>query len=357
MLAEMVGLANDGRYPKAELTPQQRRNNTLTALVRQIEALSRESPILMILEDAHWGDPSSLETFGRLIDRIKRLNVLLIVTYRPEFAPPWIGRPQVTSLTVNRLGRREIHLMIDRIAGNKVLPEAIRSDIAERADGVPLFAEEIAKATVEAADEGKTARAITAIPLAVQGVPATLHASLLARLDRLGDAKNMAQIGAAIGREFGHELLAAVADKSEIELSTALDRLVQAGLVFRQGAPPDGTYLFKHALVQDTAYGTLLREQRRALHARIVEVIKHRFAEIADRQPELLARHCAEAGLLVEACEYHLLAASRATAAMNNREAAANVKRGVTLLEQVPPSDPRRNKLIARLLAAGWWFS
>jgi predicted ATPase len=311
----------------------------------------------MLFEDAHWGDPSSLETLGRLIDRIERLNMLLIMTHRPEFTPPWIGKPRVTAVVVNRLGRHEIDSLIDRVAGNNTFPETIRSDIAERADGVPLFAEEIAKAAIEAADASEVARTITAISPATLGVPATLHASLMARLDRLGEAKEIAQIGAAIGREFGQDLLSAVASKGEVELAILLDRLVQAGLVFRQASPPFATYLFKHALVQDTAYGTLLRERRRALHARIVETLKNQFAEIADRQPELLARHCAEAGALVEAIEYYLFAAGRATAAMNNKEAAAHLKRGMSLLEQVPQADPRRSKLVARLAAAGWWWS
>lgn len=205
-------------------------------LVRQIEVLSHKSPMLIIFEDAHWADPSSLEALGRLIDRIERLNALLIVNHRPEFTPPWIGRPEVTTLTVIRLGRREIDFMIDSNAGNKVLPEAIRTDIAERADGVPLFAEEIARAALEAADEGEAARAIAAIPSALHAVPASLHASLMARLDRLGEAKEVTQIGAAIGREFGHDLLSVVAREGEMELAILLDRLIRAGLVFRQAA-------------------------------------------------------------------------------------------------------------------------
>jgi predicted ATPase len=298
----------------------------------------------MIFEDAHWADPSSLETLGRLIGRIEHLNVLLIATYRPEFAPPWIGRPQLTPLTVNRLGRREIDLMIDRIAGNKALPEAIRSDIAERADGVPLFVEEIAKAAMEAANEREAAQTVAKIPSTVQTVPATLHASLMARLDRLGDAKEIAQIGAAIGREFGHELLAAVAGNGEIELTSALDRLVQAGLVFRQGAPPDATYLFKHALVRDTAYGTLLREQRRALHARIAEALEGRFEEIVDRQPELLARHCAEAGFIEKAVVLWGKAGRRSSDRSAMIEAIEQFTRALTLIASLPQTSALRQQ-------------
>jgi class 3 adenylate cyclase/predicted ATPase len=344
--AEMLSLGNDGRYPRTELTPQQRRHNTLTALVRQIEALSRMNPTLMVFEDAHWGDPSSLETLGRLIDRIEGLNVLLIVTYRPEFAPPWIGKPEVSAVIVNRLGRREIDSLIDRVAGNNTLPEAIRSDIAERADGVPLFAEEIAKAAIEAADESEVERAIAAIPSAAQAVPATLHASLMARLDRLGEAKEIAQIGAAIGREFGHELLAAAAKRTEIELAIALDRLVQAGLVFRQGAPPYATYLFKHALVQDAAYGTLLREPRRALHARIAEALESRFEEIVDRQPEVLARHRAEAGLNEQAAVLWGKAGRRSFDKSALNEAIEQFRRALTLIASLPQTSALRQQEI-----------
>jgi class 3 adenylate cyclase/predicted ATPase len=346
LFAEMLSLGNDGRYPRTELTPQQRRHNTLTALVQQIEALSRTNPTLMVFEDAHWSDPSSLETLGRLVDRIERFNVLLIVTYRPEFAPPWIGKPQVTAVIVSRLGRREIDSLIDRVAGNNALPEAIRSDIAERADGVPLFAEEIAKAAIETADESEVERTIAAIPSARQAVPATLHASLMARLDRLGEAKEVAQIGAAIGREFGHELLAAVAKRTETELAIALDRLVQAGLVFRQGAPPYATYLFKHALVQDTAYGTLLREARRALNARIAEILEAQFPEIAENQPELLARHYTEAGLIEKAAALWGKAGKRSRERSALVEAIEHLTRALDQIADLPPTPALRREQI-----------
>ena len=245
--------------------------------------------------------PHEFGSAGRGIDRIRAVSVLLIITYRPEFEPPWIGRPYVTAVTLNRLGERDITEMIDRVTGNKPLPESIKHDIIERTDGIPLFVEEMTKAVLEAAGEGATERAAAAIPLSSVAVPASLHASLMARLDRLGPAKDVAQMGAAIGREFSHALLAAVVRKSEPELALALDRIVQAGLLFRQGAPPHATYLFKHALVQDAAYGTLLREPRRALHARIADTLESQFAEMAEKQPELLARHCTEAGLIEKA--------------------------------------------------------
>ena len=235
------------------------------------------------------------------MDRIKTLPALLIVTFRPEFNAPWVGQPHVTSLTLNRLGERDAATIIERLVGNKELPADVMAEIVERTDGIPLFVEEMTKAVLEAESEGEARQTAAAVPSPALAVPASLHASLMARLDRLGPAKEVAQIGSAIGREFSHALLAAVVRKPEAELGSALDRLIEAGLLFRQGVPPHATYLFKHALVQDAAYGTLLREPRRALHARIAETLENQFAEIAESQPELLARHCTEAGLIEKA--------------------------------------------------------
>ena len=237
----------------------------------------------------------SLELFGRIVGRIPTLRVLLIMTFRPEFEPPWIGRPYVTVLTINRLAEREVGAMIDRVIGNKLLPAGARHDIVERTDGIPLFVEEMTKAVLEAGSESAAEHTAAAVPSPSLAVPASLHASLMARLDRLGTAKEVAQVGAAIGREFSHDLLAAVVRKPEAELNWALDRLIATGLLFRQGVPPQTTYLFKHALVQDAAYGTLLREPRRALHARIADILESQFVEVAERLPELVARHCTEA--------------------------------------------------------------
>ena len=300
LFAELVSLANDGRYPKLDLTPQQLRQRTFEALTAQIVSLAEQSPVLMIFEDIHWIDPTSLEALGRGVDRITGVGVLLIITHRPEFEAPWIGRPYVTALTLNRMGEREIAAMIDRVTGNRPLPTDIRKNIVERTDGIPLFVEEMTKAVLEAGDQDAE-RAIAAIPPPSAAVPASLHASLMARLDRLGPAKEVAQIGAVIGREFSHPLLAEVAAKPEAELQSALDSLVEAGLLFRQGVPPHATYLFKHALVQDAAYGTLLRDARRSLHACIAGTLESQFTEIAEYQPELLARHWTEAGLIEKA--------------------------------------------------------
>ena len=260
LFAELLSLRSDGLYPKLDLTPQQRRERTFEALTTQIVSLAEQRPVLMIFEDIHWIDPTSLEALGRGIDRIKSVGVLLIITHRPEFEPPWLGRPYVTALSLNRLGKREIAAIIDHVAGNHALHETMRRDIIERTDGIPLFVEEMTRAVLEANTEGEARRTAAAIPPAVVAVPASLHASLMARLDRLGSAKEVAQLGAAIGREFSYSLLAAVAGKPDTELQSALDRLAEASLLFKQGVPPHATYLFKHALVQDAAYGTLLRE-------------------------------------------------------------------------------------------------
>ncbi len=295
LFAEMLSLKPDGRYPAIDLAPPLRRQRTLQALAAQIEALTRLSPLLMIFEDAQWSDPTSLEALSRIVYRIRTLRALLIVSFRPEFVAPWIGQYHVTTLILNRLAERDIGVMIGAVAGVRPLPATIRRDIVERSDGVPLFVEEMTKAVLEAEGEGKAVgnRSLT--------VPATLQASLMARLDRLGPAKEVAQVAAAIGRESSHSLLVLVANLAEPDLNVALDHLVRAGLLSRRGIPPDATYLFKHALLQDLAHGALLREPRRVLHMRIVQALEAHFPDVAQSQPQVLARHCAEAGLFEKA--------------------------------------------------------
>ncbi len=346
LFAEMLSLPNDGRYPKVELTPPQRRHRTLEALAAQIVSLAEQSPVLMIFDDVHWIDPTSLEALGRGIDRINAIGVLLIVTHRPEFEPPWIGRSYVTALNINRLGQREIAALIDRVAGNKPLPASIRQDIVERTDGIPLFVEEMTKAVLEAENEGEAGRTAAAVPSPALAVPASLHASLMARLDRLGSAKEVAQIGAVIGREFSHALLAAVVRRSEAEINSALDRLIQSGLLFRQGVPPHTSYLFKHALVQDAAYGTLLREPRRALHARIAETLESQFGEIAESQPELLARHYTEAGQIEKAAGLWGKAGHRSLERSALIEAAAQLTRALDQTATLPATPSLRREQI-----------
>src|SRR5277367_1879368 len=350
-----VSTPNEGRYPALELAPRERRQRTLEALISQLEALTRRNPVLMIFEDAHWIDPTSLEVLGRAVNRIATIRVLLIVTFRPEFDPPWIGQPHVTALTINRLAQREVADMIDRVVGNKLLPASTRQDIVERTDGIPLFVEEMTKAVLEAESEGAARRTVAAIPPPDLAVPASLHASLMARLDRLGVAKEVAQIGAAIGREFSHALLAAVAPNAGEDLGSALNRLIRAGLLFRQGVPPHATYLFKHALVRDAAYSTLLREPRRALHARIAAALESRFGETAESRPEILAHHCTEAGLTEKAAGLWGKAGQQSLARSALVEAVAQLRKALDQLANLPETTAiRREKLKLQVsLASG----
>ena len=349
LFAEMLSLPNDGRYPALDLTPEQRRQRTLEALMSQLAGLARQNPVLMIFEDAHWVDPTSLEVLGRAVDRIATLHVLLVVTFRPEFNAPWVGQSHVTSLTLNRLGEREAAAIIARLVENKELPAAVMAEIVERSDGIPLFVEEMTKAVLEAESEGAARRTAATGPSLAQAVPASLHASLMARLDRLGPAKEVAQIGAAIGREFSHALLASVALQTGAELELALDRLIQAGLLFRQGTPPQATFLFKHALVQDVAYSTLLRGARRTLHARIADAL----LAASDIAPEIVAMHLQRAERSAESISYWRKAGEQSARRANDREAVSHFRRALSLLEAQPETNERWRTELAILSQLG----
>jgi class 3 adenylate cyclase len=353
LFAEMLSLPNDGRYPAVDLTPQQRRQRTLEALASQVAALSSQNPLLMIFEDAHWVDPTSLELFSRIVDKVPTLRLLQIVTFRPDFAPPWIGRPHVTTLTLNRLAEREASAIISRVVGNKLLPPNIVQDIIERTDGIPLFVEEMTKAVLEAGDEGIAKQTVAAIPSRALSVPASLHASLMARLDRLGPAKEVAQVGASIGREFSHALLTAVARKPEMELGAALERVIGAGLLFRQGEPPHATYLFKHALVRDVAYGSLLRDQRQHLHGRIADVLAEHFPTTAEAEPEVLAKHYRDAGMANAAITYFERAGDRAAARSAYIEATAHFRAAIEEADRLPNRDELARCALPLLLKLG----
>ena len=347
LFAEMLSLPNDGRYPPVEVEPQLRRHKTLKALGSQIEALARINPVLVIFEDAHWADPTSLELFARAVDLAASHRLLILVTFRPEFSPPLIGRPHVTELTLHRLAPCDIDFLIERVVGNRSLPAGIRQDIIERTDGIPLFAEEMTKAVLDAEGESDAQRAYAAAPTPVVAVPASLQASLMSRLDRLGPAKNVAQVGAAIGRAFPHMLLAALVRKPKEELDSDLDRLIAAGLLFRHGTPPHASYLFKHALVQDVAYSTLLREPRRALHARIAETLESQFPEIAESQPELLARHYTKADLIEKSARLWGKAGQRSQERSALVEAAEQLGQALAQIATLPSTaDLRREQII-----------
>jgi class 3 adenylate cyclase len=346
LLAELLSLPNDGRYPTLDLTPQQRRQKTLEALTAQHSSLADQHPVLMIFEDVHWIDPTSLDALKRSVDQIKALSALLIVTFRPEFVAPWVEQSQVTSITLNRLGERDAAAIVSGLAGNKELPADVLAEIVERTDGIPLFVEEMTKAVLEAESESDARKTTAAVPSSSAAVPASLHASLMARLDRLGPAKEVAQIGAVIGREFSYALLAAVAYEPEAKLLSTLERLTAAGLLLPQGTPPHATYLFKHALIQDAAYGTLLRGPRRALHARIADTLENQFTDIAETQPELVARHCTEARLIEKAAGLWGKAGERSLARSALVEAAEQLMRALDLIATLPPTPAMRRKQI-----------
>jgi predicted ATPase len=321
--------------------------------LRQLEALARQQPALMIFEDVQWIDATSHELLDLVIARVTRWPVLLLITCRPEFSPPWTGEPHVTVLTLNRFDRREGTALVQRVVGSATLPRDLVEEIVERTDGVPLFIEELTKAVLEAG-QGSAKTTLSTTSLMALAIPPTLHASLMARLDRLGPtAKEVAQIGAAIGREFSYELLHAIADQTGIELKAALDRLADTGLVFRRGTPPDASYAFKHALVQDAAYGTLLRGARRELHARISSALEQQFPEIAQTQPEVLARHCSEAGLVDPAFVYWRRAGEQAVRRAANREAIEHFRRALSLNEARPDGVDRSHTELAILSLLG----
>jgi class 3 adenylate cyclase/predicted ATPase len=348
-LAELLGTPLDGRYPALDLTPQRRKEKTFEALLRQIAGLAQRRPVLMIFEDLHWADPSSRELLDLTVEQIERTPVLLIATFRPEFQAPWADRPHVTTLSLRRLDRDESDRLIRGLIGDTTnLSGGVVEEIVERTDGVPLFLEELTKAVLENA-------AVGTIPATSLSVPATLHASLTARLDRLGPiAKEIAQTGAAIGRDFSYELLTATAQRSTADLEEALARLVGARLVFRRGMPPEATFLFKHALVQDTAYSMLLRGPRQALHARIAQALEELFPTLAETRPEILAHHCTEAGMLEKAVAYWYRAGRQSEAKAALVEAIAQLRRGLRLIADLPNTpERRRRELDLRVALAG----
>jgi class 3 adenylate cyclase/predicted ATPase len=337
LFAELLSIPTGDRWPPLDWSPQRKKEKIFEALLRRLEVLSRRRPVLAVYEDVHWIDPSSRELLDMTVERVAQLRVLLVITFRPEFRPPWTGLAHVSTLSLNRLGRREGAALAALVASDNPLPEDIAAEIVERSDGIPLFVEELTKAVVEAGAQGAEGKkTLAAAPLSAPSVPATLHASLIARLDRLGPAaKEIAQVAAVIGREFSYELLMPVAQKSEPDLRSALDRLTDAGLVFCRGAPPQTTFSFKHALVRDAAYGTLLRGRRQALHARVVATLEQQFLDAVATEPERLAQHCAEAGLAEKAIGYWLAAGRRSLARSATVEAVAQLRKGLALLSSV----------------------
>ena len=343
LLAALLSIPTSGRYPAHEMNRQQQRERTLGALVEQIARLAARQPVLAVWEDVHWADPTSLELLGLSIDRLQGLPVLGVITFRPEFTPPWRGHTHVTGLTLNRLSRRRCGHLVAGLTAGKALPDVILEQIAAKSDGMPLFAEELTKVVLESGllreEDDRYELEGPLLPLAI---PATLQDSLMARLDRLTPAKEVAQVAAVIGREFSHELLAAIVPRVE-ELDEALHQLLTAELVFRRGVTPQVTYSFKHALVRDAAYASLLKSRRRQLHARIAEVLEESFPSVIDAEPDVLANHWAEAGAADKAAIYRLKAGQRALAHSATAEAVAQLTLGQELLETLPEGEGRHH--------------
>jgi predicted ATPase len=344
LLADLLSLPS-GSHPLPNLSPQRKKERTLEALVRQLEGLARQQPVLMIFEDAHWVDPTSHELLDLTIERVRSLPVLLIVTFRLEFQPPWTGQPRVTVLALSRLDRRASGDLAAQIAGGKALPDEVIGQIVDRTDGVPLFVEELTKSILESGllreERDRYTLAGVLPPFAI---PTSLHDSLMARLDRLASVRLVAQIGAAIGREFPYALVRAVSRLPEDELHSALARLVASELVFQRGTPPDAVYSFKHALVQDAAHGSLLRNTRQRLHAQIAEALATHSSELTDTQPELFAQHYEEAGLVEKSVAYWGKAGHRSASRSAMAEAAAQFHKGLDQLALLPDSPERRRQ-------------
>jgi predicted ATPase/class 3 adenylate cyclase len=343
LMAELLSIPTGDRYPPLNLSPQKHKEKILQARLAQVEGLASQQPVLIVYEDLQWSDPSTRESLDLLVARVATLRILIVMTFRRDFAPPWVGLSHVTMLSLNRLPPRRCAEMIMQVTGGKRLPKEIIDQIVERTDGVPLFVEELTKTIVESgvvADAGDRYNA--AGPLSQQAIPATLNDSLLARLDRLAPTREVAQIAAAIGRHFSYELISAVAAMPKQHIDEALTQLVSAELMLQRGNPPDSEYTFKHALVQDAAYSTLLRTGRQQVHARIVAVLERQFPETVTAQPALLAQHCEKASLTKEAASYYLKAGQQALRRSAMREANAQLQKGLDLTARLPDGPERQ---------------
>ena len=311
LLAALLSLPLPAHYPPLTLTPQRQRQKTLETLLTWLAAEAKRQPVLVIVEDLHWIDPSTLELLSLLIDQGASARLCLVLTARPEFRPPWAMVAHLTALTLRRFAPAQVTRLATHVAGDKALPPAVLEEVVRKTDGVPLFVEELTKVVLESGllQEQEDRYDLTG-PLPPLAIPATLHDALMARLDRLAAAKLVAQLGAVIGRTFAYDLVQAVAPLDEATLQGALAQLVEAELVAQRGMPPQATYTFKHALIQDAAYQSLLRSTRQQYHQRIAQVLEAQFPETAETQPELLAHHYTEAGLA--RAGHPLLAAGRA---------------------------------------------
>jgi predicted ATPase/class 3 adenylate cyclase len=354
LFATLLSIPFGERYPPLPLSPAQQRRRTLAALLDQFEGLARRQPILFSFEDMHWADATSLELLDLTMERMRQLRVLALFTFRPEFEPSWIGLPNVSTLTLGRLNRKDVENMVAQVTGGRVLPPEVMKQIIARTDGNPLFVEELTKAVLETGilvENGEGYRLDGLLP--PLAIPETLQDSLMARLDRLAPVREIGQIGAAIGREFSYPLLRALVGHDETSLKHALAQLEQAGLVFRRGEPPEAVYSFKHALVRDAAYESLLKSRRQQLHGQIARALEERFVDIVASQPEMVAHHFTQAGLVDSAIDYWLRAGNLALSRSANAEAVKHLRQGIELTQSNAPSANRVRKELDFYLALG----
>jgi class 3 adenylate cyclase/predicted ATPase len=342
LLAALLALPLPAVYPPLTLTPHRQRQQTLELLLAWLHADTQRQPVLFIVEDLHWVDPSTLELLSLLIDQSAQARLCLVLTARPEFHPPWVMGAHVTALTVRRFAPAQIERLATHVAGGKMLPSAVLQEVVRKTDGVPLFVEELTKTVLESGLlHAHADRYDLAGPLPPLAIPATLHDALMARLDRLATVKVVAQLGATIGRTFAYDLLQAVAPLEAPTLQAALAQLIEAELVAPRGLPPQATYTFKHALIQEAAYQSLLRSTRQQYHQRIAQVMETQFAETIKRQPELLAHHYMEAGLSALALPYWQRAGQRALQRSAHVEAISHLTKGLAVLQTLPESPER----------------
>ena len=353
LLGALLGVPTAAKYSPLAFTPQKQKDETIRALEHQLLGLARQRPVFFQIEDAHWVDPSTLESLDGLVQVMQQSRVLVLITFRPDFQAKWTGQSHVTLLTLNRLGKRQTAELIRNVLGNNALPAEIQDQIAAKTDGVPLFVEELTKSVLES---GLIRHGNDRDPLPALAIPTTLHDSLMARLDRLAPVKEVAQIGACIGREFDYALLSLVSPSQQGKLDEALRDLVASGLVFQHGTPPEAKFIFKHALVQDAAYGSLLKSTRVQLHAQIARAIEEHFAAKQDSEPELLAHHYGQAGLFEQAVQYRQKAGERAMTRSAYREAVAHLQKGLELLAMTTPSSQRSTTELSLQTALGWAY-
>ena len=336
------------------MSPEQQKQKTLQALLTTLLRIAAQQPVLFVMEDLHWVDPSTLEFLSLLVDQGPTARVLALFTFRPDFSPPWTGRSHLTQVTLPRLPRHQAAEMAGRVAHSKTLPAEVMEQVVARTDGVPLFVEELTKMVLESGllQEREERYELTG-PLPPLAIPTTLHDSLMARLDRLAAVKALAQLGATLGREFSYALLQAVSPWDEGTLRRGLHQLVEAEFLYQQGLPPEATYLFKHALIQETAYQSLLRSTRQQYHQRIAQVVEARFPDICETQPELLAHHYTEAGLREQAILYWQKAGQRAIQHSANVEAVGHLTKGLELLQTLPDSPERTQQELMLQIVLG----